>query len=225
VRGALGRAVEIVVDLPAARRGRRMEREFDRTYRVNTAGIVRLENLAIAGANRDLGVRYQGSNPTWVRERIGRIPARLEDFVFVDIGSGKGRVLLVAAEFPFKRIVGVEFSRELHEVARQNFSTYRNPAQRCTTLESICMDASEFDFPIEPLVLYLYNPFLEPLLARVMDRVSASLTAAPRPAFLLYSGNASTKRLISAAGFRLVDPSRDDGLFEWDGPLNADQLS
>ena len=54
---------------------------------------------------------------------------KLTDFIFLDFGSGKGRALFVAAEHPFRQIIGVEYSREFHETAMRNVHTYRNPAQ------------------------------------------------------------------------------------------------
>ena len=91
---------------------------FDDEMGVSTAGIVRLESLSVPSETRQLGVRYQPSDPETLRRTIAELPIRYEEFVFVDFGSGKGRALLVASEFPFERIVGIEFAEELHEIAR-----------------------------------------------------------------------------------------------------------
>ena len=146
-------------------------RAFDERFGVDTVGIVRLERLALRGPNRDLGQRYQASDPTEFRKTICSLEIRFEDFVFIDYGSGKGRALLLASEFPFKRIVGIEFSEILHEIARANIAAYSAPSQRCASIESLWMDAAEYDLPQDPLVLYFYNPFLEPLMQDVVDRV------------------------------------------------------
>ncbi|MBZ5489392.1 MAG: class I SAM-dependent methyltransferase [Acidobacteriia bacterium] len=52
------------------------------------------------------------------------VPAALQDFTFIDLGSGKGRALLMAAQYGFKRIIGVEFMPELHRVAQENIRKY-----------------------------------------------------------------------------------------------------
>jgi transaldolase len=78
--------------------------------------------------------------------------------------SGKGRMLLLAAEYPFRKIQGLEIALQLHHQAEQNISRYRHARQRCTVLESINVDALEYVFPEGNLVLYLFNPFLPEVL-------------------------------------------------------------
>ena len=121
-----------------------------------------------------------------VRSLIGALPIAHEDHVFIDMGSGKGRALLVAAEFPFKRCVGVERSRALHEVALTNVRTYRNGARRCHFIEPRCLDAAEFAFPDEPSVIYLFNPFPRPVMERIAENLERSFLRAPRPITIVY---------------------------------------
>jgi SAM-dependent methyltransferase len=113
------------------------------------------------------------------------VDVRHEDFEFVDLGSGKGKALLLASDYPFKRIIGVEFSPVLHLIALDNISRYRTPTQRCRNIKSICQDATEFDFPMSPLLVHLYNPFGPDTLGRVLERLEASLSIQPRPCFVV----------------------------------------
>jgi tRNA G46 methylase TrmB len=85
------------------------------------------------------------------------IPLRPRMFTFVDIGSGKGRALLVASELPFAKIVGVELSHELNRIAQENIKRYRPSSQLCTTFFLHCMNAVEYTFGPEPLVLFLFS--------------------------------------------------------------------
>jgi len=174
---------------------------FDDEMGVATAGIVRLESLSVPAEGRLLGHRYQPSDPSTLRRTLAALPIRYEEFVFVDIGSGKGRALLVAAEFPFERIVGVELAEELHKIALANISTYSNPAQRCLAIETLCADATEYELPNLPLVVYFYNPFLEPVMQRVMANVVASVAARPRPAFVVLSKDTPLGATVEDAGF------------------------
>jgi SAM-dependent methyltransferase len=114
----------------------------------------------------------------------------LQDFTFIDLGSGKGRVLLMAAPYGFKRIIGVEFMPEWHRVAEENIRKYtancaveNKPA---AAIESLCMDARDFEFPAGPLVVYMFNPFPEPVLAAVLERLRQSLLKDSRPVFVGY---------------------------------------
>jgi hypothetical protein len=97
-----------------------LQREFDRTYHVDTAGTTELDGLEVVGNHRDLGHRYRGTDPQLFRTAIGSLPIHHEDFVFIDFGSGKGKALFLAAEWPFKAIIGVEFAPALHRIAESN---------------------------------------------------------------------------------------------------------
>ena len=65
--------------------------------------------------------------------------------------------MLVASEFPFAKIVGVEISRELSGIAEQNVMRHRSISQRCTTFSLHCADSTDYTFESEPLVLFLFN--------------------------------------------------------------------
>jgi len=114
------------------------------------------------------------------------IQTGLQDFIFIDLGSGKGRVLLLASEYPFKRIIGVEFMPELHRAAQENIAKFAAANPSDPSMESICIDARDFRFPAEPLVVYLFNPFPEPVFAAVMDNLHRSIIQTPRVVYIAY---------------------------------------
>jgi SAM-dependent methyltransferase len=107
-------------------------------------------------------------------------------FVFVDLGSGKGRAVLIASEFPYKKIVGVELSEHLHKVAGKNIELYRPDNQACKAFDLRCMNALDYSFEEEPLVLFLFDPFGREVLQQVVDKLQLSLASAPRPAHIVY---------------------------------------
>src|ERR1700733_6367017 len=53
-----------------------------------------------------------------------RLALNYRRFSFVDVGSGKGRALLLAMDYPFREILGVELSPELDRIARANVARY-----------------------------------------------------------------------------------------------------
>jgi hypothetical protein len=129
---------------------------------------------------------YQAA-PAWlIREILDSIPLQPNTFAFIDLGSGKGRALLVASELPFAKIVGIELSHELHRIAEQNLGRYRSASQRCTRFSLHCMNAIEYTFGPEPLVLFLSNPFGRETIRRVLASLETSLVAMPRDAYLVY---------------------------------------
>ena len=93
---------------------------------------------------------------------------------------------MLASDYAFGRIVGVEFSPELHEVAVRNLAIYTSPAQRCRVVESVNADATTYEFPPTPLLLYAYNPFDETVMAAILEKLMRSLEAAPREVIFVY---------------------------------------
>jgi SAM-dependent methyltransferase len=125
------------------------------------------------------------NQPSQAPERTA-LKTGLEDFTFVDLGSGKGRVLLMAAQYGFKKIIGVEYMPEWHHVAEENIRKFVAEHKIDAAIQTLCMDALDFDFPAGPLVLYLFNPFPEPILAAVLERLRESLLKNPRPLIVAY---------------------------------------
>ena len=182
---------------------------FDVEHGTDTGRIVRLEALgSVTGEQAWLGHRYEASTPQRAISSLESLPIRYDEFTLIDIGSGKGRVLLIAAKLPFRRIIGVEFASELHDISVSNIQRVRPDDPR---LELVCEDVTDYDFPDEPLVLYFYGPFLAPIMRIVMDHVTQSLRASPRPAYLVLFTTPDLQREAEMAGFERVDES----VFVW----------
>src|SRR3954468_12805247 len=151
------------------------------------------------------GAPYQPSEPALFHEMLRALAPALPaegagGFTFVDVGSGKGRALLLAAEYPFPRIVGVELVPELHAIALANIQKWREK-NGARAIESRIGDARDFEIPHGPLVVYLFNPLPEAALAGFMARLEESLRAAPRPMFLIYHNPILEKVVAGSASF------------------------
>jgi SAM-dependent methyltransferase len=105
--------------------------------------------------------------------------------VFLDLGSGKGRVVLQAAKRPFKRVIGVELSAELHAIAMANFEAVR-PSLACSDVELIQADITNYRIPDDVTIVYAYNPVRGDLFDAAMNQLIASYDRRPRPMHLLY---------------------------------------
>lgn len=172
---------------PSRLRSRFGDADYDWDFRVNTT------SGAVGWRDRLLGVFHSAYQPT-DRELFHEMMDALaqetkldfREFTFIDLGSGKGRTLLMASDYPFRRVLGVELLPSLNEIAQQNLAEYRSPSQKCFVIESICADATAFDPPQEALVIYLFNPFPESGLRRSLANLRKSLTEHPRPTYVLY---------------------------------------
>ena len=173
-------------DVVRIRRAERGE-GFDLHCGTDTATIAYPWNLPSIRHATTSEIHAYHAAPAWlVRDALNSMPLRPDRFVFVDMGSGKGRVLLVASELPFVEIVGVELSRELHQIALDNINRYQSPRQRCTRFTLHCMNAADYAFGPEPLVLFLANPFGRASIARVLARLADSLNTTPREVYVIY---------------------------------------
>jgi SAM-dependent methyltransferase len=200
---------------PQRRRQRYGDAEFDWEHRVNTT------SAAVTWRDRLLGVFHSPYQPTEAglfREMLDTLHQQthldFRNFVFVDLGSGKGRTLLMAADYPFLRIIGVELLPALHDIAVENLGKYRSDTQKCFTLEAICADATQFDFPPAPTVLYLFNPFPEAGLRRVLEDLEQSLRAHPRAVYLLYHNPLLEHALGESTALRKVGGTHQYSIYE-----------
>lgn len=176
----------------------------DRKYGCETGGRIPLDRLEIDSRNVKEGVQYEPVSELYFRRMLGAVRIPPDTYVFVDLGSGKGRALVMATEYPFKRFVGIDFSPELQEIARQNLARFRARTGSAQTFELHVGDAASFEFPPEPIALHLFNPFGEPVLRQVLDQLDASLREAPRDVLVFYK-NPLHRRVFEDAQFlRLV---------------------
>jgi SAM-dependent methyltransferase len=178
-----------------------VDRRFDAQFAVETGGVTHLSALQISGSNRRFGVDHIASDPDELEQALDSLPGDLKGLTFVDLGSGKGRAVLLASRRPFRRIVGVEFARELHEVARANVARFPRSAQRCERIELVCADAADYELPDEDLVIFMYNPFCLEVMRTIAARARESLRARPRRMYILYTNPFCTEAW-TALGFQ-----------------------
>jgi hypothetical protein len=119
----------------------------------------------------------------------------------------------MAADFPLRRILGVELLPALHEIALENIRRYQSAAQKCFAVESICGDAQEFVFPPEPLVLYLFNPLPEAGLRQMIHNLDSSLRENPRQVYVLYHNPLLEHVLAESVALRKVDGTEQYSIY------------
>ncbi len=174
--------------------------DLDRLFGVETDGSYTPGKNDVRGDNWKHGGRYQGVDALLFTRTFDGLNIAYPEFTFVDLGSGKGRALLLAARYPFSRIIGVEYSQSLHQIAQQNVARCPENVKQCRQIQTLCLDAAEFEFPPGPLVLFLYNPFWPPVMEKVIENVGASLRLSPRRIIVTYF-NPQHAALWERAGF------------------------
>ena len=163
------------------------QRVYDWHHNVDTWEPITLDKLHIDSENLTHGIRYDPTTRSRFRKIMKAFHLPLGRFTFIDLGCGKGKVLLLASLCPFRRIVGVEFSAELARAAERNVSTYRpRSEQKCKDIGVVCMDAAHYQLPTGPLVIYMYNPFREQVMKSVLSEIKRALEAGSEELYVAY---------------------------------------
>ena len=142
--------------------------DFDLRYGIDTGGIEPLWKFKIHSPNAHLGSRYEVTQEQELADAVKFLNEDLQNFTFIDLGCGKGRTLQVASKLGFKQMIGVEFVHELVEIARTNLAK-----RQIANAAVLHVDAADFDFPDSNLVVYLYNPFSQEVLRKVVANLKA----------------------------------------------------
>lgn len=168
--------------MPDRRKQRYGDADFDWDFRVDTT------SATVGWRTRLLGLLhspYQPVEPELFEEIMNVLNIDFARFTFVDIGSGKGRALLLASRYAFDHLIGIELLPELHRVAGENVA--KRFSGGAPNIALICADAAEFIFPQDPLVVFLFHPLPEAGFRRVMNNLEKSLCARRRSLYLIYA--------------------------------------
>lgn len=173
---------------------------FDQRYGTDTSGLIWGEDLVSGHPHDAWNTAYYGIAPpvfeAALQLLVERAGIELGDFTFIDLGSGKGRAVLLAAKHPLNRAVGVELSPELHSIAVANLERFPVDLRLCNIVKFIHADAADFPWdasfteyaeaPLSgPLIFFLYNPFARPVLMGFLNKLDAFLRSEARPVYLL----------------------------------------
>ena len=171
-----------------------MPHPFDLEFGVRTSGLIAGRHLKSgSGADRH-STAYFGVAPSVFREMIVRWrrtkpKSAIDEFTFVDIGAGMGRAMLLAAEFPFRAVIGVEINPTLACIGRRNMAKWRAAKRATAPMRMLCRNAADYELPEGPCVVFLFNPFGAPVLKRLLARLSRSMASREDELYILYVNN------------------------------------
>jgi hypothetical protein len=146
---------------------------FDLEFGVRTSGLIAGRHLTTGHRHDRHATAYYAVAPSLFRgmlvrwRRCGPM-APIDEFTFIDLGAGMGRAMLLASEFPFRAVLGVELNPTLARIGNRNLAAWRAAGRPRAPLRMICGDATEFDLPPGPCVAFLFNPFAGPVLRRIL---------------------------------------------------------
>ncbi len=189
----LSGVIESVLDITL---GRWRTDAFDRANGVQTAGNKPVYLMRTNSPNVALGTRYAPIPESEFNQVFRQLPIAPADLTFIDVGSGKGRALLMASKMGFRRVIGVEYDADMCEIARQNVAKMKAP------VEVVCSDIVDFTFPDEDTVVFLFNPFVGDVFAKFMTRIEQ---VAHRRLLIVYIHARQSSYIDASARFERVE--------------------
>jgi SAM-dependent methyltransferase len=159
---------------------------FDEENNVQTSGRALLSELTVEKYSKEHSLWYEPAPINVVPNIFSKLDKSYEYFTFIDLGSGRGRVVLLASQFNFKKVVGVEFAKELHLQACKNLSQYPRDKQQCRNVEFLCIDVMEYDFPQTNLAIFIFDSFKADFLRRLVSKLRDSYRSTPRKIYVVY---------------------------------------
>jgi predicted RNA methylase len=158
---------------------------FDWKYKTDTRSKISLQDLTVAGENKEHGSFYQPTMALSFKRLLDTVPLPPES-VLVDFGCGKGRVLLLAVLRGMKKAVGIEFSPELCAIARNNVRIVEQATGSRLDITVIEGDVTHYEIEDDQNVFFLFNPFDDVVLEAVVENIQKSLQRKSREIAIIY---------------------------------------
>ena len=135
--------------------------------------------LGLQSPNSRYAEKYGPIDPTLLTKTLANLSSDWSNATFVDLGCGKGRALIIAAEAGFAEVIGVELSAKLAKSAIANIQR-----MKLGNVQVVEGDALEFKFDRPDTLLFMYNPFGPAILSQVIAKIG---TAPRRPQYIVYA--------------------------------------
>lgn len=177
----------------------------ERRYKLKTTGFDKLKSLAAKGIDTSHATIYMPAS----YDMLELVFSALKDQQlqhFVDLGCGRGRAMAVAAHFGFTKITGIEFSEQLSDQATKNLSSTgkRIPGLQWNVINA---DVRSYNIPNDADCIFIFNPFDEVVLTRVIHNIERSLRSNPRNIHVIYL-TPHYRHIFDMNGYKIVKQIR-----------------
>jgi len=162
---------------------------FDFKYGIETTFSMELSQLDIPFSSKQNGRKYQPSRSILFKNALRKLQLKekldFKEMVFIDVGTGKGRIALWAAKLGFKKVMGIEFSPYLYQKCQKNIEQFSKKYESNTIFEIYLGDAGELIFPDEVDIIYLFNPFDSKILSKMLTGIGENRKSL-LPLYIIY---------------------------------------
>lgn len=172
-------------------------------YKINTIKRVSLDDLTISEGDKTKSSPYEALNFYILENLLDHFRKSFpNEKSLVDVGSGKGRIMVAAAHFGFTNITGIDFAKELCESARQNINHIQSRFPG-TTFNIYCNDILNYPIKSVDNVFFLFNPFNKEIMEKFSDKIDESVKENPRTIYFIYA-NPLQKNVLLERGYKEI---------------------
>ena len=177
---------------------------FDRKYNIATSGHVELSDTSFDPTKLSRATSYGPVNG-WGLQGLLRQLNLPKSSHFVDLGSGLGRPCVIAANYGFEKVTGVELAPELHSAALRNVKNSKlSPAQK-QAIHLVHGDVLEYCDHTEGDIFFIFRAFSPDFYGVVRSKLAERAALQKKILTIIY-----TERLANFQGGLEVAQFRAD---------------
>ena len=171
-------------------------------YGSNTFIPVELKDLTITNGDKKKASRYEAVSFYMLEKLLSAFQKVSGITSITDLGSGKGRVLMVAPHFGFKEITGIDFAKELCQQANMNMREKEKefPNIKWKVLNE---NVEDYDLTRHDSVFFMFNPFTEVVIKKFLEKLDHSCQQFPRSVYFLYA-SPQHQQLLLDDGYAII---------------------
>lgn len=180
----------------------RQEWRGEKKYRINTTSFSDLSRFKIIGNQLAHATEYMPVSYFTIEHLFTHLPKQTREGSLIDIGCGKGRAICVAASYGFRKVIGIDFAKEMIDAAEKNLAVTKS-IHPSLEYQLRWADISSLEIGKDVQTIFLFNPFDEILLKTVVQKIEASLKSYPRKLYVLYA-SPRHEEVFFAAGYDVL---------------------
>lgn len=166
---------------------------YEMYFGVKTSGNLNLDELRYN--NKKNLQSYEPAGYEIIDKLINIIEVDFSESTFLDYGCGKGRAVIVAAQYPFNKIIGIDLSDNLTDIAKHNVVIMKHKV--ASSVNIINIDAIDYQIPDCVNIVYFFNPFVGEILDNIINNIFISYHRAPRKLYVLFINNIHFEKKIA----------------------------
>lgn len=155
-------------------------------YGINTVKPESLKRLTITEGDVTKSSPYEAVSYYLLESLLKAFRKFSNASSIIDLGCGKGRVMVTSAFYGFTSITGIDFAKELCEEAEKNMKKTETKF-KSLKWKVICKDVLNYQIQDDDQVFFMSNPFEKEILTTFLDKIEISLKKYPRTIWFLYS--------------------------------------